>query len=554
MNNYILEYYQAITDGTEAAGAKVKKAYEIIVKGLEDKTFFYAPKKAKAAIVFIEHFCRHHEGALAPGRIKLELWQKAFISVIFGIVDAEGFRQFREVILVVARKNGKTLLAAAICAYHNFVEGEYGARTYMTAPKLEQANLCFEAFYQMVKTEPELNRLARKRRTDIYIENTNATIKALAFNAQKSDGLNISLGICDEVSSWAGDRGLKFYEVLKSSMGARREPLLLSITTAGYINDGVYDELRKRATQWLNGTSSESRLFALLYEIDDPEKWNDINELRKSNPNLGVSVSVNYLLEEIAVAEGSLPKKAEFLTKYCNVKQNSSQAWIRATDVENSFNGPLHFEDYARHYAVLGLDLSQTTDLTAGVCVIEKDGKLNVFTQFWMPSARIEDLTARDGLPYRAYVQRGFLRLSGENFVDYHDVEQWFKDLITKYKIYGLKLGYDRFSAQYLIQDLSAYGYNVDDVYQGENLTPVINEVDGLIRDGVFEFGDNDLMKVHILNSALKINNETNRKKLIKISAEQHIDGMAALLDAMCVRQKWYAEIGGQLKNDKRKS
>ena len=171
-----------------------------------------------------------------------------------------------------------------------------------------------------------------------------------------------------------------------------------------------------------------------------------------------------------------------------------------------------------------------------------------------MPSARIDDLTARDGLPYRAYVQRGFLRLSGENFVDYHDVEQWFKDLITKHKIYGLKLGYDRFSAQYLIQDLSAFGYNVDDVYQGENLTPVINEVDGLIRDGVFEFGDNDLMKVHILNSALKINNETNRKKLIKISAEQHIDGMAALLDAMCVRQKWYAEIGGQLKNDKRKS
>ena len=550
MNNYIFEYYQQIKDGTVLVNSWVRLAYEYIIKGLETRSFFYSNKKASAAVLFIENFCHHHEGELAPGLIKLELWQKALVSVIFGVVDKDGLRQFREVFLVIARKNGKTLLAAAIAAYDAYLDGEYGGRIYFAAPKLEQAALCFEAFHQMILQEPELNAMAQKRRTDIYIAESNTTAKALAFNAKKSDGLNISLCVADEIASWNGEPGLKFYEVIKSSFGARRQPLLLAITTSGYINDGIYDELMKRATRFLLGDSGETRLLPIIYMIDDPDKWNDINELRKSNPNLGVSVSMDYLLEEIAVAEGSLSKKAEFLTKYCCVKQNSAQAWLNTQDVAKCFSGnPVRPEDLEDSYAVAGFDLSQTTDLTAAVCIVCKDGKNYVLAHFWMPAEKIEEATARDGVPYKAYVARGFLTPSGENFVDYHDVWQWFVDLIEKYKIYSLKVGYDRYSAQYLVQDLTAYGYQLDWVYQGENLTPVINDTDGLIRDGAFECGDNDLLKIHFLNSALKLNNETNRKKLIKVSATSRIDGMAAFLDAMTVRQKWWNEIGEQLQN-----
>ena len=552
MNNYILEYYQQIKDGTASVSNWTRLVYEYIVKGM-GRDFFYAPKKASAAVLFIENFCHHHEGELAPGRIKLETWQKALVASIFGLVDKNGVRQFREVFLVIARKNGKTLLAAAIAAYDAFLDGEYGGRIYFAAPKLEQAALCFDAFYQMLLQEPELNSMAQKRRTDIYIAESNTTAKALAFNAKKSDGLNVSLCIADEIASWNGDAGLKFYEVIKSSFGARKQPLLLAISTAGYINDGIYDELMKRATRFLLGDSSETRLLPFLYMVDDPDKWNDINELRKSNPNLGVSVSVDYLLEEIAIAEGSLSKKAEFLTKYCCIKQNSSLAWLDTQDVAKNFTGaPLRFEDFQRCYAVGGVDLSQTTDLTAAVCAIEKGDRIHVFAQFFMPAEKIDEATARDGLPYRAYVQRGFLKPSGENFVDYKDVLRFFTDLVEKFKIYPLKVGYDRYSASYLVQDMKGYGFHMDDVYQGENLTPVINEVDGLFRDARFDFGDNDLLKIHFLNSALKLNNETNRKKLVKISATQRIDGMAAFLDAMTVRQKWWNEIGGQLENKKR--
>ena len=184
MNNFLLEYYQRIQDGTETVGRWVRLCYEMIIKGLQQKSFFYDHKKATAAIRFIEGFCHHHEGVLAPGLLKLELWQKALVSLIFGIVDDTGARQFREVFFVVARKNGKTLLAAAIAEYCTFLDGEYGGRIYFAAPKLEQAALCFEAYHQMILQEPELSDMALKRRTDIYIKDNNTTAKPLAFSGK----------------------------------------------------------------------------------------------------------------------------------------------------------------------------------------------------------------------------------------------------------------------------------------------------------------------------------------------------------------------------------
>ena len=549
MNNYILEYYQKIKNGSETVGTYILQWYTYIVNGLQDGQFIYDPKKAKAAIVFIENFCRHHEGVLAPQKIKLQLWQKSLISVIFGIVDEDGRRQFREVIVAMGRKNGKTLLAAAIAAYCMFVDGEYGSRIYFVAPKLEQANFCFDALCQMIFKEPAMNDRAKKRRSDIYIAESNTTAKPLAFNAKKADGLNITLCVADEIASWAGAAGLKFYEVLRSSFGARKEPLLFAITTAGYENDGVYDTLVKRATAFLSGNSKETRLAPFLYCIDDVTKWNDINELKKANPNLGVSVTVDYLIDEIAIAEGSLSKKAEFLTKYCCVKQNSSVAWLDAVDINNAFGKPLRLEDFGRCYCVGGIDLSQTTDLTSCCIVIEKNEKLYVFSKFFMPAELIDENSARDGFNYRLYEQQGILKASGDNFVDYHDCYQWFVDLIEKYKIYPLKIGYDRYSAQYLVQDMKAYGFNMDDVYQGENLTPCIQEVEGLIKDGAFVFGENSLLQMHLLDSAVKTNAETRRRRLVKIEARKHIDGTAALLDAIAVRQKYWNECGAQLIN-----
>lgn len=549
MDNYIYAYYQALQNGSVVVGMWIRLFYGLIIRWLDAKEVFFDAKKANRAIKFIENFCHHSEGR--NDLLTLELWQKAMISVIFGIVDGFGVRIFREVFIVIARKNGKSLLAAAIIAYCVYLDGEYGAKVYCVAPKLDQADIVYNAFWQMVEQEPELLALTKRRKSDLYVAETNSSVKKIAFNAKKSDGFNPHLTVCDENASWPAEQGKKQYEVMKSAQGARKQPLILSISTSGYVNEGIYDELFKRSTRFLRGDSRERRLAPFLYLIDDIEKWNDINELRKSNPNLGVSVTVDYLLEEIAIAEGSLSKRAEFLTKYCNIKQNSSQAAFDVPVVERSFGEALNLEDFRDSYCVGGIDLSQTTDLTACVAVIEKCGILYVFARFFMPAEKLEEASARDGVPYAEYVKRGLLVLSGENFVDYHDCMRFFTDLVERYQIYPLKVGYDRYSAQYLVQDMKAYGFHMDDVYQGTNLTPVIREFEGTLKDGIFRFGDNDLLKMHLLNTALRLDAESQRVKLIKLSPTERIDGMAALLDALTVRQKWYGDIGEQLKNER---
>ena len=375
-------------------------------------------------------------------------------------------------------------------------------------------------------------------------------MKKVAFAVKSSDGFNPSLCICDEIAAWKGDDGLKQYEVFKSGMGAREDPILLSCTTSGYVNDSIYDEIVKRSTRFLMGDSKEKKLLPFIYMIDDVEKWNDINELQKSLPNLGVSVSVDFMLEEIAIAEGSLSKRAEFLCKYCNIKQNSSLAWLDARTVENMCGEALNLEDFRSTYCIAGIDLSQTTDLTAATVVIQKEGELYVFAKFWLPAEKIDEASQRDGLPYNIYIQRGLLEPSGDNFVDYHDCFKWIVSLVEEYEILPLQVGYDRYSAQYLVQDLESYGFRTDDVYQGDNLWGVLQEMEGLFKDGKVHIGDNDLLKVHLLNSAIKMSVERGRGKLIKLNPSSHIDGCAALADAFCVRQKWWNEIGDRLMNE----
>ena len=567
-NNWIYTYYQKVKNGSIVVGQWMLLILEYIIKGLEEKAFFYDQKKANEVIDWIEEHCFHTEGPLAPQPLKLELWEKALIAAMYGIVDESGCRQFREVVLVVARKNGKSLLAAALAKYEWWMGG-YGSKVYNIAPKLAQADIIYNNVWQMTTLDPEYQELKeevsekdqhnksvkdtsvlpRHRMTDLFIPAQNAMVTKIAFSAKKSDGFNPSFCICDEVAAWEGDAGLKQYEVMKSGMGARPEAILLSCSTAGYINDGIYDELIKRSTRFLLGDSKEKKLLPFLYIIDDVEKWNDINELRKSNPNLGVSVSVDYLLEEIAVAEGSLSKKSEFITKYCNLKQNSSLAWLSAQTVEKMCGEQLHIEDFKSRYCVAGIDLSQTTDLSSACILVEKDGELYVFAKFWLPAAKIDEAIERDGVPYNIYMQRGLLEPSGDNYIDYHDCYKWLTDMVEQYELLPLVIGYDRYSAQYLIQQLNAYGFKTDDVFQGDNLWGVLQEMEGLFKDGKVHIGDNDLLKIHLLNAAIKMNAERGRGKLVKLNATLHIDGVAALADAFCVRQKWYDEIGTRLEN-----
>jgi len=556
----ILQYWNEIETGGVNTGKWIRLLYEVIIQGISEKRWFYDHKLAENAIRFIERFCHHNKGTLAPRRIILSLWEKAAISLIFGIVDAGGRRQFTEVFWVIGRKQGKTLLAAAIATYMAYAAGEFGSELYMLAPKIDQSDLVYSAVEFNVHAEPELDAITRSTKyRGLMVQETNTTIKKLAFSSKKSDGYNPQFYVADEVAAWPGANGLRQWEVMVSGTGARSEPLGMAISSGGYENEGLFDELMKRSTGFLMGNSREQHILPILYMIDDPEKWDDLEELQKSLPGMGESVTQEFIRKQIDIAHESISKEIEFKVKFANLKQNLSVAWMRAEDTEKAFGWRKPLEDLRGHYCVGGIDLSQTTDLTSACIVTEIDGVLWVHSHFWLPKNRLDEATKRDGIPYEIYLRKGFLSLSGDELIDNNDVLIWFMDLVKKYKIYPLMLGVDRWSAMELIQKLNGKSFKTDTVTQGFNLSNVSDTFEGLLREGrIRDMDDNDLLKIHMADSAQQMESNTDnahpRKKLVKISKYAHVDGMAALLDAMAMRQFKWAELGTRLQNLKKGS
>ena len=557
--NAIREYWNEINTGGAVVGKWIRQLYDVIMQGLEEGRWFYDARLAENALNFIERFCHHYKGVLAPRRLKLSLWQRAAISLIFGIVDEAGKRQFREVFWVVGRKQGKTLLAAAVATYMSYAAGEYGSEIYFLAPKLDQADLCYSALEFNVHAEPELDAITRSTKyRGLMIQETNTMVKKLAFTSKKSDGYSPQFFCADEVAAWPGGNGIRQWEVMVSGTGAREEPLGMAISSGGYENEGLFDELMKRSTAFLMGNSREQHILPIIYMVDDRQKWKDLEELKKSLPGLGVSVSEEFIRKEIATAEESIPKAIEVKVKYANLKQAMSTCWLRAEDINKAFGHHKGLDELKGRYCVAGLDLSQTTDLTSACIVTELDGVLWVHSHFWLPNKKLEEATKRDNVPYEIYIKKGFLSLSGEEFINNDDVLLWFMDLVKKWRIYPLIIGYDRWMAQDLVQKLERKHFHTDNVTQGFNLSSVSDTFEGMLREGrIRDMDDNDLLKIHMADAAQQMESSAEsahpRKKLVKITKNAHVDGVAALLDAMAMRQFNWAKLGARLTNEQRK-
>ena len=553
----ILQYWNEIRSGGINAGKWIRLLYEVILQGLSEHLWYYSHERADNAIRFIERYCHHYKGKLAPQRIKLSLWERATITLIFGIVDDNVRRMFVEVFLVIGRKQGKTILCAAICTYLSFC-GEYGSECYALAPKIDQSDLLFSAVEYNIHAEPELDSITKSTKyRGLFIQETNTTIKKLAFSSKKSDGYNPMFWSADEVAAWPGVNGLRQWEVMVSGTGAREEPLGIALSSGGYENDGLFDELMKRGTGFLMGHSREKHLLPILYMIDDPAKWDDMEELEKSLPGLGESVSREFIQKEIDVAHESISKEIEFKTKYANLKQSMSTAYLKAEDINKMFGWRKPLEEIRSRYCVTGVDLSQAVDLTCSICVTEVDGIVWTHAHFWLPKNKLEEATKRDGVPYEIYIRKGFLSLSGDEYVDPMDVLAWHMDLVKKYKIYPLMVGYDRWSAQQLVQELEKKSFKTDSVKQGFNLSNVMDKVEAMMREGkIRDMDDNDLLKIHLADAAQKMESAAEtahpRKMLVKISSKAHVDGAAALLDAFAMREFKWAELGTRLTNERR--
>ncbi len=548
---YLQEFKQDIADGKYVLGQWMQLNIQYVEKCLSEGKCLYDPLKAEKKIRFIETQCRYVEGRSGP--FLLESWQKYIVACIFGLVDEDGFRHFTEIVLIIGRKQGKSTFAAALEMTIAYTEPELGMQLYNLAPKLQQANIIYDQTLLMIAKNKTASKLGKKRRSDFYIAKTNTKISPLAFNSKKSDGFNPYFACFDEFAAWEGVKAVDMWNVMLSAQGGRHDPINLACSTANFIDGGLYDELFPRCTSVLLGTSEEENLLPFLFMIDDIQKWDDVQELKKALPNLGVSFFEKNLQKEIRKAHASPSYKNEFICKYCNIKMNTVAAWVPQEAIRLSQGDVIKPEDFQRMACVGGVDLSQTTDLTSACVVINFEGVNYVYSHFWIPAGRLKDLTERDNVDYSAMVSHGFLSLSGDKFVDYKDVTKWFVDLRKEYKLNILVVGYDRYSSTYFVDEMKQQGFLMDDVNQGTNLSPILTEFEGLIMQGLIQTGTNGLLQSHIRNTAIKREADGKRMRMLKISETKHIDGMAALIDALTVKSKYNDQYKWILEGNKKR-
>lgn len=547
--NWLEIYKDDIESGRAIVNSHVKTILKILLQGIKDGVYILDLEKANKAINFIQKYIKHEQGKRGP--LILETWQKAIITAIFGILDPDtGRRQFKEVVLIIGRKMGKSLLAGAIIDYVAYCDGEHGAEIYSIAPELDQGAKSFNAALYSVDSSPVLSSMMKKRKTDYYIEETNTRLKIKAFNEKKSDGFNPHLTICDEISSWQAVRGLRQYEVIQSGTTARKQPLTISISSGGYVNGGIYDELITRSLKVLNGQSKERRLLPFIYQIEDVEKWDDINELKKALPNLGVSVEVQTIKDLITTAKESPSAKVEFLAKYCNLKQQSVQSWLTAETVKKMTGAEIPLEAMRRRYGCIGLDMSQNRDLTAAAAVWQEHGEYFIICHFWLPGATIEEAETRDDVPYRILAEKGLITLTEGHLITAADVLPWIQKITQEFEFFPLVVGYDRYHADEIVKDLKNLGLTCYDVWQGNILYSSIKTVEGLAKDGKLHIGTNELLKAHFLSCALSMSKRHNGGgKLEKLDQKDHIDGVAAVIDCFVVFEKWASTYGAYFQN-----
>ena len=383
-NNYIEQYYQEIESGNIVTSKRVKKQYQKLVQDMKDlPKYKFDEAKSNRAIQFIEMFCRHSKGELAGKPLILDLFQKAYISALFGFVDKEtGYRRYTESFFFVGRKNGKTTMLSAIALYMMIADGESGAEVYSVASKRDQANILFDQAHEMIKQSPDLNKNIRKRKADLYFPHNFSKMQSLGKNSNSLDGLNAHLVVIDELHS-IQDRNL--YEVMKQSQSARTQPLLIMITTAGTHRGTIFDDLYEYACNVVDGNFEDDNFLPIMYELDHKAEYKMPDRWQKSNPALGVSKKVEDLERKVARAKNNPNDLTGILTKDFNIREVTNSAWLTFDAINNE--STFDIKDFAGTYAIGGADLSITTDLScATLLFVDPETEMRyVHQMYWLP-------------------------------------------------------------------------------------------------------------------------------------------------------------------------
>lgn len=532
MSNYIDEYLENMRSGKCIVSKRIRRVYEKLSDDIHNPKngFIFDEKKAQRPIDFIERFCRHSKGEWASQPLKLELFQKAFISALFGFIDEKsGFRKYRETLFYVARKNGKSVLLSGIALYCLIADNEPGAEVYSVASKKDQARIIFTESVNMVKQSPELIGITKKRKSDLYFPLTFSKMQPLGKNSDTLDGLNSSLVIVDELHS-IRDRNL--YEVMKQSQSARRQPLFVMITTAGTIRESIFDDMYKYACGVADGTIKDDRFLPIMYELDDKKEAFDPLKWEKANPGLNSIKKLDDLISKVERAKNSPHDLTGVLVKDFNVIQSVSTAWLPFDDINNEETFDL--SAFRGQYAIGGADLSITTDLTcATLLFMDKSEKRYVTQMYFLPADNFEQRVHDEKIPYDKWLESGLLRLCQGNTINYHDVTAWFLEMVEKYDVTPAWIYYDSYSARYWVDEMQNHGFNMIRCIQGaKTLSLPMQKLGADLQKKLVNYNNNPLLKWCITNTGIQTDRNGNIVPIKAQSAKYRIDGLASLLDA----------------------
>ncbi|MCI1945579.1 terminase large subunit [Clostridium luticellarii] len=541
--NYIQQYYEKIKSGKYIVSRRVEKQYKRLVYDIEHPSkYIFDENKSSRPIKFIEGFCRHSKGEWAGRPVKLELFQKAFISALFGFIDKDtGLRRYREAMFYVARKNGKTTMLSGIALYMLMADGEGGAEVYSIASKKDQAKLCFDEALNMARQSPYLSKHLKKRKTDLYFPLTMSKFQALGKNSDTLDGLNSHCVIIDELHS-IKDRNI--YEVMKQSQSARREPLLIMITTAGTVRESIFDDMYEYGCKVADGTIEDDTFLPILYELDDKEEWRNSKCWPKANPGLGVIKKVDDLKIKVKRAKSNPNDVTGILTKDFNVRCTVSTAWLTFDTINNEET--FDIDKFHDCYAIGGADLSITTDLTAATLLMmnPETQKRYVTQMYWLPKESFNERVHHDKIPYDKWLERGLLRLCEGNSIDYRDITAWFLEMLNDKEITPLWIYYDSYSAKYWVEEMKNNGFKMERCIQGaKTLSLPMQQLGADLQAKKINYNNNPILKWCMTNTGVETDRNGNIVPIKNQAAKMRIDGLASLLDSYVGLYEHYEEF-----------
>ena len=552
--NPISEYWEQMQN--EVVGDKIYRTYKKIACDLTNNKgeFFYSHARANHIIEFIENFCRHSKGKMGGQPVILELWEKAMLATIFGFIDIDGNRKYREAILIIGKKNGKSLLASCVGLYLLVGDGESGPEVYAVASKRDQARIIWQEAKRMVRKSPALVKRIKTLVAELSSEYFNdGVFRALASDSDTLDGLNIHGALMDEFHQWKNGRPL--YDIIADGVTAREQPLNFMTSTAGTIREDIYDEKYDEVERIINGYFDsngykDERIIAFVYELDNRKEWVDPKMWCKANPGLGTIKNEKTLAEKVDRARKNSLLVKNLVCKEFNIRETSTEAWLTYEQLNNT--DTFNLSELKPRYCIGGLDLSETTDLTCATVIfkVPNDETLYVHQMYWLPSDLLEQRVKEDKIKYDKWLEQGWLRTSEGNKINYKDVTNWFLEVQNELDIYIYKIGYDSWNSKYIIDELEQnFGKDVTEpVIQGKKtMSSPMKTFAADLESKRINYNNNPILKWNLSNAAIDVDKNNNISLVKTSNSRRRIDGVASLLDAYIALERHYEDYSNMI-------